>query len=414
MENFQDPDFFGDSENERQPHMLMASFIPLSSEEDLGTMITRRSRRSTKATSGYRKSKQGRKARKERHVIQHDYHDHAFDPIDFDDYVLECDPGCVLKKKGGVGTPFPLKLHELLEKAEEEGLSDIVSWQPHGRAFVVHKPKEFVSGIMHRFFRQTKLTSFQRQLNLYGFNRLTKGSDSGGYYHELFVRGRPHLTKRMVRTKIKGTGFKAASNPECEPDFYRMAPVDSPRSMTNCTPIAATVSNDESLPFVSPYEDSIPVHPASQTMPLLSPLLDTRNGEHDKSRTPELHVPFLGKRSKSKRVKLGNQSFQYMEHLEPLEPLPVEFEGNSHSSPYGTSSEEQNGLSFNPHIFDSCFYDEAANMECESVTKEVDPLSVFLAEIGDDFQDDINFGDPPSSDSSKSITNTPSTPIAEV
>jgi hypothetical protein len=392
MENLQETDFFGDSENERQSQMSMADFTPLSSEEDYGVMVTRSTRRSTKSSPGRRK-KQGRKLRKERHVIQHDYHDHAFDPVDFDDYVLDCDPGCALKKKGGVGTPFPLKLHELLEKAEEEGLSEIVSWQPHGRAFVVHKPKEFVAGIMHRFFRQTKLTSFQRQLNLYGFNRLTKGSDSGGYYHELFVRGRPHLTKRMVRTKIKGTGFKAASNPACEPDFYHMAPVDSPRPpMIGSTPIGATISNDDELPFVSPNDISFPTRTGKQ-LPSLSALFDARSCDNKNPRAPGGHKPFLGKRINPKRVKLGNQSFQYMEHMEPPEPLPVVSSEDGVSRHTSTSSDEQNHMiAISPTIFDSSFYDESTHTEFDSLPKEVDPLSVFLAEIGNDFEDDINFG----------------------
>lgn len=66
------------------------------------------------------------------------------------------------------------------------------------------------------------MTSFQRQLNLYGFNRLTRGPDAGGYYHERFLRSKEFLCNKMIRTKVKGTRFKAASSPDQEPDFYSM------------------------------------------------------------------------------------------------------------------------------------------------------------------------------------------------
>lgn len=58
------------------------------------------------------------------------------------------------------------------------------SWLPHGRAFLVHKPDEF-KDLLPRFFKLSKIPSFQRQLNLYGFNRLTRISDRGAYYHEV-------------------------------------------------------------------------------------------------------------------------------------------------------------------------------------------------------------------------------------
>jgi hypothetical protein len=34
---------------------------------------------------------------------------------------------------------------------------------------------------MPRFFKQTKLRSFHRQLHLYGFSRITEGIDRRGY-----------------------------------------------------------------------------------------------------------------------------------------------------------------------------------------------------------------------------------------
>jgi hypothetical protein len=48
-------------------------------------------------------------------------------------------------------------------------------------------------------FRHNKLTSFQRQLNLYGFQRIAKGSEAGRYKHEQFIRGRPESAAQIRR-----------------------------------------------------------------------------------------------------------------------------------------------------------------------------------------------------------------------
>jgi hypothetical protein len=92
----------------------------------------------------------------------------------------------------------------------------------------VHDQKKFASEVMAKYFRQTKFASFQRQLNLYGFNRLTSGRDKGGYYNDLFLRGKRFLCHRIQRIKIKGTGVRKASSPETEPQFYSMNPVGVP------------------------------------------------------------------------------------------------------------------------------------------------------------------------------------------
>jgi len=82
------------------------------------------------------------------------------------------------KKTGGVSTPFPEKLMDMLDK-ESLMHPEIVTWCSHGRAFIMHKPKIFAAEIMGVYFKQSKLTSFQRQLNLYGFRRITQGVDAG-------------------------------------------------------------------------------------------------------------------------------------------------------------------------------------------------------------------------------------------
>ncbi len=158
--------------------------------------------------------------------------------------------GFVRKKTGGVTKPFPEKLHEMLtiESMPQTDSSVIVSWLPHGRAFIVRKPKQFTTQIMPKYFRQTKLTSFQRQLNLYGFRRITQGPDAGAYYHELFLMGRPQLCMRMVRQKVKGTGHKQPTDVTTEPNFYQMPLVQSRPSETSSSdkpilPIARQVGS---------------------------------------------------------------------------------------------------------------------------------------------------------------------------
>jgi hypothetical protein len=97
---------------------------------------------------------------------------------------------------------------------------------------------------------------------LYGFVRITSGPDAGGYYHELFLRGRPDLCLHMRRVgvphqgadrrKVKyknavmnmqshqqqhnagsgGTGHAAAAAPTTtDPDFYSMKPIVIPPSL---------------------------------------------------------------------------------------------------------------------------------------------------------------------------------------
>jgi hypothetical protein len=110
----------------------------------------------------------------------------------------------------------------MLERIEEDGYAHVVSWQPHGRCFVVHNPSKFVSEVMPIYFNQTKFASFQRQLNLYGFSRLANGRDKGGYYHDSFLRGKRQLCQNMTRQKIKGTRVRRALEPAMEPNFYSM------------------------------------------------------------------------------------------------------------------------------------------------------------------------------------------------
>ena len=98
---------------------------------------------------------------------------------------------------------FPEKLHRLLREVELEGLSDIISFTSDGRAFQIHKPKQFFDKIVPRYFNQSHLSSFKRQLNLYGFEALSSGPLKGAYFHQDFQKMRPELCKLIHRRNQK-------------------------------------------------------------------------------------------------------------------------------------------------------------------------------------------------------------------
>jgi hypothetical protein len=97
--------------------------------------------------------------------------------------------------------PFVWKLYEMLEDMEQSGNEDIVSWVADGKAFKVHKLKQFTEEIIPAYFKQSKYKSFQRQLYFYAFTRITSGPDAGAYGHPKFVRGIKTLCLSMTLKK---------------------------------------------------------------------------------------------------------------------------------------------------------------------------------------------------------------------
>ncbi|KAL3929900.1 MAG: hypothetical protein SGBAC_012006 [Bacillariaceae sp.] len=109
------------------------------------------------------------------------------------------------------GLPFPYKLHAMLDNAAEGGYEDIVSWAGDN-GFQVHDKDAFVEKIIPKYFSQTKYRSFQRLLNMWGFERLREGPRKGAVYHEQFQRGNPSLCGSMKCQKIKKKPTAATAN----------------------------------------------------------------------------------------------------------------------------------------------------------------------------------------------------------
>lgn len=141
-------------------------------------------------------------------VVDHSYTDYS--QVD----IKELIPNFKGVKKG----QFPAKLHRILSKPE---YANIVTWKSHGRAWAVVDKKLFTSIVLPKYFDHNNFDSFNRSVNGWGFKRLVgEGPDQNAYYHELFLFGRPELTRAMTRLVNPG---KRLPNKNEEPDLYEMS-----------------------------------------------------------------------------------------------------------------------------------------------------------------------------------------------
>lgn len=203
-------------------------------------------------------------------------------------------------RRGGTKVTFPMKLHALLEDQEQqrqqqqasatepdtnddENDTRVIGWLPHGRAFCIYDRHRFWTELMPLYFEhQTEFSSFQRQLNIYGFLRLPNTNNTHHrlntrcqppnnpaspthatttpthassplycYYHELFLRGRGATT--IPRPTRARHAVRRSYDPDTQPRFERFPPSFGP--VANATlpsssspPGAASVSSTAVAP----------------------------------------------------------------------------------------------------------------------------------------------------------------------
>jgi hypothetical protein len=119
------------------------------------------------------------------------------------------------------------QLHRLLDDAEQETFDDIIAWSPSGTSFRVFSKERFEDEVMGVYFESTKYKSFQRTLNLWGF----QVRDNKKIANENFVRGEVQLCALMKRIKVKGAYQRRHKNPAGTCDSVKQASPTAPLNM---------------------------------------------------------------------------------------------------------------------------------------------------------------------------------------
>ncbi|EKE39636.1 hypothetical protein ENUP19_0126G0032 [Entamoeba nuttalli] len=98
-------------------------------------------------------------------------------------------------------TPFISKLYSLINTPEYHSL---IHWSEEhkGKAFIITDPVQFAKEVLPYHFKHSNISSFVRQLNIYGFHKLEYKTGIC-FKHEFFIRDAPEFLDKIKRKKNK-------------------------------------------------------------------------------------------------------------------------------------------------------------------------------------------------------------------
>ncbi|BGP36488.1 hypothetical protein JCM10450v2_000387 [Rhodotorula kratochvilovae] len=175
--------------------------------------------------------------------------------------------------------PFIAKLNHLV--SYPECYQDCVVWDSSGESFIINANKRFVSEVLPRLFGHGNAASFTRQLNVYGFRRLTNAEllsrvdvataeGYSGWSHPHFTRdektGLHLLTPRPSRARLVKKAEKQERLEREQAEKERRARSAHEAAMTAAAARAVS-ANAYPSPRLSPWTPLVPMSSVAPSEP---------------------------------------------------------------------------------------------------------------------------------------------------
>lgn len=175
-------------------------------------------------------------------------------------------------KKKDDSTHFPQRLMEMLSNEEH---SNIITWLPHGKSFLIIKKSKFITEVLPKYFKETQYASFTRKLTRWGFDRVNRGPETGAFYHRHFQK--ENILFEKLSCKSKKSIHSARKDAPVANSGVRNFPVNREEELSSVRTPSAASPFDSSFnsvartfpvfreeepsavlmpPLTSPYEDN--------------------------------------------------------------------------------------------------------------------------------------------------------------
>ncbi|KAH8362347.1 hypothetical protein KR200_000758 [Drosophila serrata] len=108
---------------------------------------------------------------------------------------------------GGIGSGVPAFLAKLWRLVDDAETNQLICWTKDGHSFVIQNQAQFARELLPLNYKHNNMASFIRQLNMYGFHKITS-IDNGGlrfdrdeieFSHPFFKRNSPYLLDQIKR-----------------------------------------------------------------------------------------------------------------------------------------------------------------------------------------------------------------------
>ncbi|XP_050681290.1 heat shock factor protein isoform X3 [Leptidea sinapis] len=118
-----------------------------------------------------------------------------------------------------IGASVPAFLGKLWKLVNDSETNHLISWSSSGKTFVIKTQAEFARELLPLYYKHNNMASFIRQLNMYGFHKITSVENGGLRYekdeiefsHPCFMRGHAYLLEHIKRKIANPKSIVASS-----------------------------------------------------------------------------------------------------------------------------------------------------------------------------------------------------------